>query len=59
MPPWLMSILGVFIPFMKEFRPMLYQYRQDYFFDSSKFNKRFAFTTTTPQQAVKAVVGTK
>lgn len=57
MPGWLVSVLGVFIPFMGEFKPMLYQYDQDYFFDSRKFDQRFDFATTTPQQAVDAIVG--
>jgi nucleoside-diphosphate-sugar epimerase len=59
MPPWLFSVLGVFIPFLGEFKPMLYQYDQNYFFDSSKFSQRFDFATTTPQQAVDAIVGAK
>lgn len=58
MPAWLVGALGIFIPFMGEFKPMLYQYDQDYFFDSSKFGQRFSdFVTTTPQQAVDAIVG--
>ena len=60
MPAWLVGVLGVFIPFMGEFKPMLYQYDRDYFFDSSKFDKRFSdFLTTTPQQAVDAIVRAK
>lgn len=56
MPAWLVGALGIFIPFMGELRPMLYQYDQDYFFDSSKFDKRFTFATTTPRQAVDAII---
>ena len=60
MPPWLFGVLGVFIPFLGEFKPMLYQYDQDYHFDSRKFSQRFTdFITTTPQQAVAAIVGAK
>lgn len=59
MPAWLVGALGIFIPIMGELRPMLYQYDQDYFFDSSKFDQRFTFTTTTPQQAVDAIVRAK
>ena len=58
MPAWLVGALGIFIPFMGEFKPMLYQYDQAYFFDSSKFGQRFGdFAITTPQQAVKAITG--
>ena len=60
MPAWLVGVLGVFIPFMGEFKPMLYQYDRDYFFDSRKFSQRFGdFLTTTPQQAVDAILGAK
>ena len=59
MPAWLVGALGIFIPFMGEFKPMLYLYDQNYFFDSSKFDQRFTFTTTTPQQAIDAIVRAK
>lgn len=60
MPAWLVGALGIFIPIMGELKPMLYQYEQDYFFDSRKFDQRFAdFVTTTPQQAVQAIVDVK
>jgi nucleoside-diphosphate-sugar epimerase len=59
MPAWLVGALSIFIPFMGEFKPMLYQYDQNYFFDSSKFSQRFDFATTTPQQAVDAIVGVR
>ena len=59
MPAWLVGALGIFIPFMGESKPMLYQYDQNYFFDSSKFDQRFTFTTTTPQQAVDAIARAK
>jgi nucleoside-diphosphate-sugar epimerase len=56
MPMWLVKILGLFIPIMKEFPEMMYQYNQDYFFDSSKFDKRFTFRTTTYMEGVKIMV---
>lgn len=56
LPSWLFGLLGIFVPFLGEFRPMLYQYDQDYFFDSSKFEKYFNFTPTTPSEAVRAIV---
>jgi nucleoside-diphosphate-sugar epimerase len=56
MPMWLIKILGLFIPIMKEMPEMMYQYDRDYFFDSSKFDKRFNFKTTTYQDGVKASV---
>jgi nucleoside-diphosphate-sugar epimerase len=50
---WLIKVLGIFIPIMKEMPEMMYQYDRDYFFDSSKFEKRFNFRTTTYQEGVK------
>ncbi|MDI1355406.1 MAG: NAD-dependent epimerase/dehydratase family protein [bacterium] len=53
---WLLKILGIFVPIMREFPEMMYQYDRDYFFDSSKFDKRFSFKTTTYQEGVKETV---
>jgi nucleoside-diphosphate-sugar epimerase len=55
-PVWMINILGIFIPIMKEFPEMLYQYEQDYIFDSSKFEKRFGVTATAPQEGIKRLV---
>jgi hypothetical protein len=52
----MIKVLGLFIPIMKEMPEMMYQYDRDYFFDSSKFDKRFNFKTTTYLEGVKASV---
>jgi nucleoside-diphosphate-sugar epimerase len=56
MPGWLLAILGIFVPILKELREMMYQYDRDYIFDSSKFEKRFNFRTTTYQEGVRESV---
>jgi len=56
LPMWLLKILGVFIPIMKEMPEMMYQYDRDYFFDSSKFDKRFNFKTTSYKEGVKLTI---
>lgn len=56
MPMWLIKVLGIFIPIMKEMPEMMYQYDRDYFFDSSKFDKRFDFKTTSYHDGVKMTV---
>ena len=56
LPNWLLRVLGLFIPIMKELPEMNYQYDRDYFFDSSKFNKRFNYTPTKNAIAVKQTV---
>lgn len=44
--PFMVSILGIFIPVMREMPEMMYQYDRDYFFDSLKFTTRFGITAT-------------
>lgn len=55
LPKWLMGLLGIFVPILKEFKEMAYQNDRDYFFDSSKFEKRFDFTPTSPEQGIKEI----
>jgi nucleoside-diphosphate-sugar epimerase len=56
LPMWLLKVLGLFIPITKEMPEMMYQYDRDYFFDSSKFDKRFNFRTTTYQEGVRLTI---
>lgn len=56
LPQLMLTVLGIFVPILKEFREMTYQYTRDYVFDSSKFEKRFAILPTKPEEAVRAVV---
>ena len=56
MPVWLIKIAGLFIPILKEMPEMMYQYDRDYFFDSSKFEKRFNFVPTPYAEGVKLTV---
>ncbi len=55
-PTWMIHILGLFIPVMREFPEMMYQYEQDYIFDSSKYENRFGAFATAPSAGVKAMV---
>ena len=41
LPKWGVRALGLFVPVLREFVEMMYQYENDYFFDSSKFEKAF------------------
>ncbi len=56
LPMLLLKLLGIFIQLMKEMPEMMYQYNRDYVFDSSKFDKRFNFKTTTYQEGVKLTI---
>ena len=55
-PVWMLYMLGIFIPMMKEFPEMQYQNEQDYIFDSSKFEKRFGISATKPVEGVKIMI---
>jgi nucleoside-diphosphate-sugar epimerase len=55
-PVWMIHLLGIFIPVMREFPEMMYQYDQDYIFDSSKFEKRFGLLATEPKDGIKMLV---
>ena len=46
LPKWGVRALGLFVPVLREFVEMMYQYENDYFFDSSKFEKAFNVKAT-------------
>ena len=50
------SLLGIFMPIMRESREMLYQYDKDYVFNSDKFEKRFAFQPTSYEDGIKEII---
>jgi nucleoside-diphosphate-sugar epimerase len=55
-PNWLLRILAIFIPLLREFPEMQYQYESDYIFDSSKFEKRFGMKATDPEIAIRETI---
>lgn len=55
-PTWMVRGLGVFIPLMREFPEMIYQYESDYLFDSSKFEKKFGITATNPKDGIVEMI---
>ncbi len=56
LPVWMMGLLGIFIPVMKEFKEMAYQYDRDYVFDSTKFERKFGIKPSSPIHAVQTIV---
>lgn len=50
--PLVLKIAGVFKRTIRELNEMLYQYRYDYIFDSSKFNRTFDFQPTSYVQGI-------
>lgn len=57
-PKWMLQLIGLFVPVMKEMPEMLYQYDRDYVFDSSKFEKRFDMAPTPYTEGIAKVVAT-
>lgn len=56
LPMWMIKLIGLFIPFMREMPEMMYQYDQDYFFDSLKFENRFNIKPTPYKEGVKQTI---
>jgi len=55
-PLWMLHAMGLFVPVLREFPEMLYQYENDYVFDSSKFENRFGMKAVAPVDGINAMV---
>ena len=55
-PKFLVRIIGLFVPIMREMVEMMYQYDRDYVFDSSKFENRFDFKPTPYEYGISKIV---
>jgi nucleoside-diphosphate-sugar epimerase len=53
---WMLRIIGLFNPVIKESIEMMYQNEADYIFDSSKFEKAFGFRPTSYSDGLSATV---
>lgn len=53
---FIIQIMGIFNPIMKEFVEMLYQWNCDYNFDSSKFETVFKIKPTSVDEAIKQII---
>jgi nucleoside-diphosphate-sugar epimerase len=53
LPKWLVGMIGLFVPIMKELGEMLYQNEFPYVFDSSKFEKAFRFKPTSYEEGIR------
>ncbi len=51
----MIRLLGMFIPVLKEFRELTYQWDRDYIFDSTQFERRFSFRPTPYAEGIRAV----
>ena len=57
-PKFLVRLLGLFMPIMKEMVEMLYQYDRDYVFNSDKFVNRFKIAPTPYLEGIREIIKT-
>jgi nucleoside-diphosphate-sugar epimerase len=55
-PRWLLSLMGLFVPVVRENMEMLYQFEHDYRFDSSKVERAFTVTPTAYREGIAAML---
>ena len=55
-PRWMLSMLGLFSPVLRENMEMLYQFEHDYRFDSTKLERAFALTATPYREGIPATL---
>ncbi|HEU0202229.1 MAG TPA: NAD-dependent epimerase/dehydratase family protein, partial [Burkholderiaceae bacterium] len=51
-PRWMLRLMGLFMPVLRENEEMMYQFDDDYRFDSSKIESAFALTATPYRQGI-------
>ena len=56
LPKFMLYMAGIFIPLMREFPEMSYQYDRDYVFNSDKFEKAFNFKPTPYTDGIREVI---
>jgi nucleoside-diphosphate-sugar epimerase len=55
-PRWMLSLMGVFVPVLRENMEMLYQFEHDYRFDSSKAEHALGLTATRYRDGIGATL---
>ena len=56
LPTSMLGFIGLVVPILRELKELAYQLERNYFFNSSKFNKRFNFTPISPEEGVREIV---
>ncbi|HMP91051.1 MAG TPA: NAD-dependent epimerase/dehydratase family protein [Kiritimatiellia bacterium] len=52
-PTWMLKLMGLFIPVLRENHEMMYQFEYDYRFDSSKIESAFGLNATSYSDGIK------
>jgi nucleoside-diphosphate-sugar epimerase len=55
-PKWMVRIIGLFVPVMREMPEMMYQYDRHYVFNSDKFQNRFKIKPTPYLEGIKNII---
>jgi nucleoside-diphosphate-sugar epimerase len=55
-PPWMLFLMGIFVPVVRENMEMLYQFEHDYRFDSSKVERALRLTATGYRDGIAATL---
>ncbi len=53
-PPWLLKLMGLFMPVLRENQEMMYQFAYDYRFDSSKIESAYGLKPTSYRVGITA-----
>jgi len=56
MPRWIMNVLALFVPMVREMKEMAYQWDEPFIVDDSRFRARFAMRITGEEEAARATV---
>ncbi len=55
-PRWMLSLMGLFVPVLRENKEMMYQFERDYRFDSSKLERALNVQPTDYRTGIKATL---
>ncbi|KAI9000097.1 NAD-dependent epimerase/dehydratase [Hyaloraphidium curvatum] len=56
LPRWSLLPLSAFVPYLGEVRELAYQFYGDYHLDSTKFERRFGWKATPPEEQIRGLV---
>jgi nucleoside-diphosphate-sugar epimerase len=56
-PRWMLSLMGLFMPVLRENSELMYQFDYDYHFDSSKIESAFGLQPTSYRHGISACLG--
>jgi nucleoside-diphosphate-sugar epimerase len=55
-PRWLLRLMGLFVPVLRENDEMMYQFEHDYRFDSSKVERAYGLHPTPYRDGIAATL---